>query len=210
MIPFQIAPPGPVPDFRFLSSAFSFSISLLSLCFFLSSSSRFHLTVVFPVQPFYFRFLAFPLPLRPVSRALLLILCTRLSARFLSSFPALLPQLLHWCLPFAFAFGLGSFPFAHFRSRPVPFRLLSLCPFFSLHPVFPWQRFLRCLFIPVPHRLLPCFAFRFGTQLSVLPFSCPRSASQWLLRLHQPSLRFRLISHSKNLRFWLLGLGDTP
>ena len=136
--------------------------------------------MVFPVQPFYFRFLAFPLPLRPVSRALLLILSTRLSARFLSSFPALLPQLLHWCLPFAFAFGLGSFPFAHFRSRPVPFRLLSLCPFFSLHPVFPWQRFLRCSFIRFPFSLFPCFPFSFGTQLPAFPFDLTAFASQWL------------------------------
>ena len=39
VIPFQISPPGSVPDFRFLpfpSVRFRFSISLLSLCFFLS------------------------------------------------------------------------------------------------------------------------------------------------------------------------------
>ena len=44
VIPFRISSPGPVPDFRFpsasfrpLSSRFRFSISLLSLCFFLSA-----------------------------------------------------------------------------------------------------------------------------------------------------------------------------
>ena len=50
VIPFQVSSPGSVPDFRFLSSSSAFSISLLSLCFFLSFSSRFHLTVVFPVR----------------------------------------------------------------------------------------------------------------------------------------------------------------
>ena len=45
VIPFQISPPGPVPDFRFSFVRFRFSISLLSLCFFLSFSSDLSLTV---------------------------------------------------------------------------------------------------------------------------------------------------------------------
>ena len=49
VIPFQISPPGPVPDFRLSFVRFRFSISLLSLCFFLSTASRLRLTVAHPV-----------------------------------------------------------------------------------------------------------------------------------------------------------------
>ena len=47
------------------------------------------------------------------------ILRTRLSVRFLSPFPVSLPQLFHWCFPFALAFGLFPFlplSFVRFRS----------------------------------------------------------------------------------------------
>ena len=46
---------------------------------------------------------------------------TWLSARFLSSFPASLPQPFHWCLPSAFALGLFPLASVSFRSLPLRF-----------------------------------------------------------------------------------------
>ena len=79
---------------------FRFRIQLLSFCFFFSASSQFRLTVASPSLPQFFRSSGFPLPLRLVSGASLPILLTQLSVRFLSSFPASLPQLFHRCFPF--------------------------------------------------------------------------------------------------------------
>ena len=94
---------------------FRFSLSLLGLCFFLSFSSWFYLSVVFPNAPLSSRFLAFLFLSCLISHAFLPDSCTRLSVRFLSSFPASLPQLFHRCLPFAFAFGLSPSSSTFFR-----------------------------------------------------------------------------------------------
>ena len=93
--------------------------------------------------------LAFPVLSNPVSRVVFPGFRTRLSVCFLSSFPASLPQLFHRCFPFSaffrpLLFGLFCLLSTFFR----PFQLASdysaFCSFFSLLPVFPWQRFLRC------------------------------------------------------------------
>ena len=76
--------------------------------------------VFFGAASWPFGFLAFPLPFHPVSRVSLSFLRTRLSVRFLSSFPVSLPQPFHWCFPFALAFGL--FPSLSAFFRPLLFR----------------------------------------------------------------------------------------
>ena len=119
VIPFQISPPGSVPDFRFLSSA-----SVLASHYSASASS-------FPALPgftsqWFSRCPAplslplFPLPFHPVSRASLPVLSTRLPFRFLSPFLASLPQLFHECLP---SFRFLSSPYS--RHLSVPPRFLS-------------------------------------------------------------------------------------
>ena len=100
----------PLPFVRFPSAS-----GYLAFCFFLSS---------FFLPPPHSGFLSAPSSLSlpwlspflptwfPVSS--LPVLRTRLSVRFLSSFPASLPQLFHRCFPFALAFGL--LPHFHFLS----------------------------------------------------------------------------------------------
>ena len=83
-----------------------------------------------------FGFLAFPLPLRPVSRASLPILRTQLPVRFFSSFPASLPQLFHRCFPSTLTSGLSP----HFRflsSTSVP--VLTTWPSVLSFPFFPFS-----------------------------------------------------------------------
>ena len=101
-----------LPSFR----PFLFRFQLLSFLFlpFLSLPVSPSQRVFFGAAPPPFSFLAPPLPFRPVSRASLPFLRTQLSVRFLSSFPASLPQPFHWCFPFALAFGLS--PLFHFLS----------------------------------------------------------------------------------------------
>ena len=117
VIPFRISSPGPVPDFRFLSSA-----SVLASHYSASVSS-------FPPSPLpphsgfrssrlRSRFLGLPFLSSPISRAFLPGSRTRLPVRFLSSFLASLPQLFHECLPSASAFGL-------FPSDPLSFVCFS-------------------------------------------------------------------------------------
>ena len=134
VIPFRISSPGPVPDFRFLSSA-----SVLASHYSASVSS-------FPPSPLpphsgfrssrlRSRFPGFPSRSSLISHAFAPGSRTRLSVRFLSSFLASLPQLFHECLPSAFAFGLSpsdTLPFARFSSgsdySALCFFLSALCP----------------------------------------------------------------------------------
>ena len=85
-------------------------------------------------------------------------------------------------LLFRFRFSSGIFCLlsAFFRPLLLASDYSAFCPFFSLLPVFPWQRFLRCSFIRFPFSLFPCFPFSFGTQLTAIPFSARSFASQWL------------------------------
>ena len=176
-------------SFPFQSASFRplfFRFWLLSLCFFLSS--------FFPPPP-HSGFLGAPLPLSllwlspffptwfPVSS--LPVLRTRLSVCFLSSFPVSLPQPFHRCFPsfplslVRFFFGLFCLLSAFFRPPQPASDYSAFCSFFSLLPVLPWQRFLRCFF-PLPSGLFPCLPSDSGTQLPAVPFSVRCLASQWL------------------------------
>ena len=119
--------------FRFLSSA-SLLIPATQPSVFPFRSSRFRLTAAFPVLPTLLSlpwlspsvppgFPCFPFGFR-----------TWLSACFLSSFPASLPQPFHWCLPFAFAFGL--FPSFCFLSS-ASFRVFDYSASALSFPCFP-------------------------------------------------------------------------
>ena len=192
MIPFWFYPPGPVPDFRFLSSAsvlashYSASVSSFPL------SSGFRLTVASSVLRFRSRFHGFPrssLPGFPCS-------LSRFSYSASCSFPFILPGFAPTAVPPVLPFFSAFFRpllFRAFRLLSAFFRLLLLasdysasCSFFSLLPVFPWQRFLRCLSVPfVPdlflfrpacfHAFLPIPVLSF-LRLSFLRFtvSCHR------------------------------------
>ena len=143
------------------------------------------------------------------------VLRTRLPVRFLSSFPVSLPQPFHRCFP---SFPL-SLLFRAFRLLSAFFRPLLLasdysafCSFFSLLPVFPWQRFLRCSPVPfVPfaflfrpacfHAFLPIPVLSFLRFLS--PFHCFVSQA---LRSSWPPVSSSAIPLCFRFRFWLLGL----
>ena len=80
--------------------------------------------------------LAFPVLSNPVSRVFFPGSCTRLSVRFLSSFPVSLPQPFHRCFPYAFAFGLSpcsKLSFVRFRS------VLTTQPSALSFPFFPFS-----------------------------------------------------------------------
>ena len=142
------------------------------------------------------------------------VLRTRLSVRFLSSLPVSLPQLFHRCFPsfplsfVRFSSGLFCLLSAFFRPLQPASDYSAFCSFFSLLPVLPWQRFLRCLFIRFPFRLFPCFPFSFGTQLTAIPFSIRCLASQWLpQQLGRLPFGFRPLPLGFRFRFWLLSFG---
>ena len=172
MIPFQISPPGPVPDFRFLSSAsvlaphYSASVSSFP------TSSRLRLTVASSVLPLRFRFLGFLRSFRP-------------------GLPCLLSRF--------FVLGFLSVSFrpslirSHSRSSsaslslspsgfPLPFRFLSSAslPVLTTQPLF-----LPFLFFPAsPHSCsLRCRPSAFqlpGSSTSVPPgFPCFASISSY-------------------------------
>ena len=177
VLPFQISPPGPMPDFRFLSSASILASHYSAIC---SSFSTF-----FPFLPH--RGLSrcscsalasqvFPLIPGLVSRAFFPVLCTRLSVSFLSPFPVSLPQLLDRCLPDDVPLSV-LFVLAFFPSIPLPFvRFISGSGysafrfFLSLLPCIPSRWFLRCRFprslssvsirpFPLPVLSFPAFPF---------------------------------------------------
>ena len=149
---------------RILSSA---SLPVLATQLSVSSfpfSFRFCLTAAFSVYHFLLSLLWFsPFFQNPVSRVFFSGSRTRLSVCFLSSFPVSLPQPFHRCLPFAFAFGIFPLRLLSF----VRFRLGSdysaFRSFFSLLPVFPCRRFLRCIFSSsVRPVAMPFFRFRYS------------------------------------------------
>ena len=171
----------PLSFVRFFSGS-DYSALCSSVPFFLALPlSGFSSASVLP-----FGFPVFHLLFRLVSHTSFPVSGTWLSVCFLSSFPVSLPQSFHRCFP--------SFPLPLVRFFPGLFCLLSaffrplqpasdysaFCAFFSLLPVLPWQRFLRCLLIRFPFRLFPCVPFSFGTQLPAFLFSVRRLASQWL------------------------------
>ena len=178
---FGLSPSFPLSFVCFFFSVLTTQLSVSSFPFFLSSplsgsSSASVLPFGFPV---------FRLLFRLVSHASFPVSGTWLPVCFLSSFPVSLPQPFHRCFPsfllplVRFSSGLFSLLSTFFR----PFLLASdysaFCSFFSLLPVLPWQRFLRCFF-PLPSDLFPCLPSDSGTQLSAFPFSVCCLASQWL------------------------------
>ena len=203
---------GLVLDFHFLSSisvlVLNYSASVSSVLFFLFLPlSGFSSASVLP-----FGFTVFPILSCLISHAFFYGSDTWLSVCFLSSFPVSLPQPFHRCFP-SFPLPLVRFSSGLFRLLSASFRPLqpasdysAFCSFFSLLPVLPWQRFLRCFF-PLPAGLFPCLPSDSGTQLSAFPFSVRCLASQWLpQRLSLLPFGFRPLSLGFRFRFWLLGL----
>ena len=208
MIPFRISSPGPVPDFRFLSSA-----SVLASHYSASASS-------FPPSPLpphsgfrssrlRSRFPGFPFLSGPISRAFLPGSRTQLSVRFLSPFLASLPQLFHECLPSAFAFGLFPFlpvSFVPFSSGSDYSALCSSFPLFPVSPLsgFPGARFRFRFFAfpflssPISRAFLPGSRTRLSVRfLSPVPDSLPTAVPQVLplrSRLRDFPLPFRFLS----------------
>ena len=127
----------------------------------------------------------------PVSRVFFPGSCTRLSVRFLSSFPVSLPQPFHRCFPYAFAFGLSPRSKLSFvRCRSV----LTTQPSALSFPFFPFSPGggSHGAYFPLPSGLLPCRPSDSGTQLSAIPFSVRCFASQKLPQRPDPYGRFPL------------------
>ena len=111
--PLLVFPPGPVPDFRILSSAsvlashYSASVSSFPL------SSRFRLTVASPVRPLRSRFLGFPLSPPPGFPCFLSRFSYSASCSFPFILPGFAPTAVPPVLPFFSAFAsLPGFPLA--------------------------------------------------------------------------------------------------
>ena len=179
----------PLP-IRFLSSA-SLPVLATQPLFLPFRSSRLCLAVASPARPSAFASLALPVLSDPVSRAFFPGSRTRLPVCFLSPFPDSLPQLFLRCLPHALAFGLSPSDSLSFVRFSLGSDYSAFRSFFSLLPVFPWRRFPRCFF-PLPSGLLPCRPSDSGTQLSAIPFSVRRFASQKLPQRPDPCGRFPL------------------
>ena len=152
----------PLP-LRFLSSALvpppATWPSVSSVPFFLDSPlSGFSSASVLP-----FGFPVFHLLFCLVSHASFPVFGTWLSVRFLSSYPVSLPQPFHRCFPRAFAFGLFCLLSAFFRPLQPASDYSAFCSVFSLLPVLPWQRFLRCMLSSsVGPVSMPSFRFRYS------------------------------------------------
>ena len=168
-----------MPDFHFLSSAsvlashYSASVSSFPL------SSRLCLTVASSVRPLRSHFPGSPRSFRPgfpclLSRFFVLgfLFVSFHPSRFRSHSRSTGASLL---------LSLSGFPLASAFFRPLPFGsdYSAFRPFFSLLPVLPCRRFLRCFF-PLSSGLFPCLPSDFGTQLSAVPFTVHCLASQWL------------------------------
>ena len=145
---------------------FIMHLRILSFLFFLSALHRFRLPVAFPTPCSHLSAPA-DLPLSPclVSHTVLPVLLIQRAVRFLSLFPASLPQPFHRCsllspssppVPSCVC-PCRSLSFVHVRFRAL---LLSLCFFLSLHPGFPSQWVLRCQSFRWPFRLFPCVSFQ--------------------------------------------------
>ena len=150
---------------RFLSSAFvplpATQLSVSSVPFFLALPlSGFSSASVLP-----FGFPVFRLLFRLVSHASFPVFGTWLSVGFLSSYPASLPQLFHWCsFRFRFLFPHGL---AFFRPLTFRFRLLSLL--FLFFPFLPFPPHSGFSGVSSAFRL-PLFRFPSAwCQASVLP-----------------------------------------
>ena len=191
VIPFQVSSPGPVPDFRFLTSAsvlashYSASVSSFP-CFLSPPHSGFLNASDFPLGLSVFHRI-----FRQVTLTSLPVSGTQLSVRFLSPFPDSLPQLFLRCFPFAFAFGLVRFPSGSFRPLLLRFRLLGLLflPFRSSGSP-PHSGFLPCRLSAFASWLSPFFPTWFPVP------SFPVPVLSFLLVSFRPSrLRFPQLFH---------------
>ena len=137
------------------------------------------------------------------------VLVLGFAVRFLSLYPASLPQLFHRCLPSAFASCLFRLSSAFFRPLPVHFQLLGFCFFLSQLPVSASQWLPQCFGSPFrsfrfPPSLppgFPCFfsGFRYLAFCSfpfVLPGSAPAAAFPVLTFCFPFRSRFRFRSRS--------------
>ena len=132
------------------------------------------------------------------------------------SFPFVLPGLAPAAVPpvLALRFRLRPFSLSSAFFRPLLFGpdYSASCPFFSLLPVLPWQRFLRCSPVPfVPVLFLFRFAcFHASLPIPVLSFlrflSPSRCFVSQVLRSYWPPVSSSAIPLCFRFRFWLLGL----
>ena len=123
-----------------------------------------------------FGFLAFPLPFHPVSRVSLPF--SVLSFLFVSFHPSRFRSHSR-STGASLLLSLSGFPLSSVFFRPLPFgsNYSAFRSFFSLLPVLPCRRFLRCFF-PLPSSLFPCLPSDSGTQLPAFLFSDHCFASQ--------------------------------
>ena len=199
---FGLSPSVPLPFVRFSSgSYYSASVSSFPL------SSRLRLTVASSVLPLCFRFLGLPRSFRPDFSCLLSRFFV-LGFLFVSFHPSRLRS--HSCSTGAsLLLSLsGLFPhFAFFRPLPLGSDYSAFRSFFSLLPVLPCRRFLRCL---SSSSVLPVsmLSFRFW-YLAFLHFLSPFAFSphSGYLSASAFSFRFRPLPLGFRFRFWLLGLG---
>ena len=187
-------------SFRFLSSASvplpATQLSVSSVPLFLALPlSGFSSASVLP-----FGSPVFHLLFRLVSHASFPVFGTWLSVRFLSSFPVSLPQPFHRCFPsfplplVRFSSGLFCLLSASFRPLQPASDYSAFCSFFSLLPVLPWQRFLRCL-ISSSVRPVSMPSFRFRYSAFCISFLRPLSRLTVATSAPQPSsLRFPAFS----------------
>ena len=182
-----------------------------------ASASSFPLSSRFPphsgsssVLPLRFRFLGLPRSLRPgfpclPSRFFVL------GSLFVSFHPSRLRS--HSCSTDAsLLLSLSGFPLTSVFFRPLPLGsdYSAFRSFFSLLPVLPCRRFLRCFF-PLPSGLFPCLSSNSGTQLTAIPFSVCCLASQWLPQhLRLLPFGFWLFPLCFRFRFWLLSFRNFP
>ena len=170
-----------------LSGGFSLSTSTHCptnrfVCNFLSSSAGVNLcSCFFPVH------LCLPLSLPTFSRP-------SIPRLIVASFPLSDPR----CFGILSSASVLDSDYSAFRS------------FFSLLPVLPCRRFLRCFF-PLPSGLFPCLPSDSGTQPPALLFSDHWLASQWLLQcLRLLPFGLRLLPLCFRFRFWLLSFRSYP
>ena len=161
---------------------FSVETVISFVCNFLSSSAGFNLcSCFFPAHP------CLPLSFPTFSRPSI----PRLIA---ASFPLSDPR----CFGILSSASVLDSDYSAFRS------------FFSLLPVLPCRRFLRCFF-PLPSGLFPCLPSDSGTQPPALLFSDHWLASQWLLQcLRLLPFGLRLLPLCFRFRFWLLSFRSYP
>ena len=211
VIPFQISPPGPMLDFSLSFVRFRFSISLLSLCFFLSFLRPFLPHSGFSGGPFRSRFLGFPRSFRPGLPCFLSRFLYSASCLFPFVLPCFAPTAVPQVLAFCFRFRPFPFPAGFFRPLAVP--VLTTQPSVLLFPFFlfpPLRGFLSAPLSLSFLRLFPvqsclishAFLPGSGTQLSVcflspFPDSLPTAVPQVLtlcFRFRYFPLSFRFLS----------------